>query len=118
MTSCSGWMVATMSRIGPTRGRSISASRIALCSSSLGAGSSRPSSSKAVIAPCWKPNRRRSRDAHRLGAAGAVERQADRGPPVDDHRVADLVADVATADVEALALGVLGAPSAAPGASS
>jgi hypothetical protein len=30
MTSCSGWMVATMSRIGPTRGRSISLARIAL----------------------------------------------------------------------------------------
>ncbi len=28
--SCSGWIVATMSRIGPTRGRSISASRISL----------------------------------------------------------------------------------------
>ena len=42
-------------------------------------------------------------DAHRLGLAGPVERQADPGPPVDDHRVADLVADVPPADVEALA---------------
>ena len=58
MTSCSGWMVATMSRIGPTRGRSISASRIAECSSSSPAA--RSSSSNAVSRPCWKPYRRRS----------------------------------------------------------
>ena len=40
-------------------------------------------------------------DAHRLGAAGPVERQADRGPPVDHHRLAGLVGDVPAADVEA-----------------
>src|SRR5258706_12157426 len=34
-SSCSGWMVATMSRIGPTRGRSISSSRIRLAVAEL-----------------------------------------------------------------------------------
>ena len=32
ISSCSGWMVETMSRIGPERGRSISAARMALWS--------------------------------------------------------------------------------------
>jgi hypothetical protein len=63
MSSCSGWIVATMSRIGPVLGRSISASRIALCSSTGVVASSSPSrsSSYAVTVPWWKPNRRRSR---------------------------------------------------------
>jgi hypothetical protein len=52
-------MVATMSRIGPTRGRSISPARIAL-RVSASVRSSRCSSSYAVISPRSKPNRRRS----------------------------------------------------------
>ena len=36
ITSCSGWMVATMSRIGPTRGRSISPARMRLRALGLG----------------------------------------------------------------------------------
>ena len=59
MTSCSGWIVATMSRIGPTRGRSISSSRIAEYVLRP-APAVRSSSSNAVSGPCWKPNRRRS----------------------------------------------------------
>ena len=59
MTSCSGWMVATMSRIGPTRGRSISASRIAEYSSPRSGSPLSCSSSNAVRRPCWKPYRRR-----------------------------------------------------------
>ncbi len=46
-------------------------------------------------------------NAHRLRLARAVEGSADPGPPVDDHRVPDLVGDVAPTDVEALALRVL-----------
>ena len=46
-SSCSGWMVATMSRIGPTRGRSISAVRIRLAVPSS-SPRSRCSSSKLV----------------------------------------------------------------------
>lgn len=41
--------------------------------------------------------------ALRIGGAGLVERPAHRRPPVDDHRVADGVADVPAADVEGLA---------------
>jgi hypothetical protein len=39
-------------------------------------------------------------DPHRRGRRGAVERQADRGPPVDDQRLAILVGHVPAADVE------------------
>ncbi len=39
---------------------------------------------------------------HRAAAGGAVERLGDRRPPVDDHRLAVLVGDGETADVEAL----------------
>ena len=46
ISSCSGWIVATMSRIGPTRGRSISAGEDrAARPSSLGRGPARCSSS-------------------------------------------------------------------------
>ncbi|WP_307812513.1 hypothetical protein [Phycicoccus sp. CSK15P-2] len=47
-------------------------------------------------------------DAHRLGGGGPVEGGRDRGAPVDDDRVAVVVADVPAADVEGL-LAVLGA---------
>ena len=47
-------------------------------------------------------------DAHRLGGGGPVERRGDRGAPVDDDRVAVVVADVPAPDVEGL-LAVLGA---------
>ena len=105
MTSCSGWMVATMSRIGPTRGRSISDSRIARV---LLAGVGREQRLVLVGGhlAVLEAEAAAQLDAHRLGPAGAVERQADPGPPVDDHRVADLVADVPPADVEALAVRV------------
>ena len=57
--SCSGWMVATMSRIGPVRGRSISDSRMSEAAS--GWTRVRSSSSYAVSLPWEKPNRRRRR---------------------------------------------------------
>ena len=100
MTSCSGWIVATMSRIGPDRGRSISASRMSLCSST---GAERQvlvlegghlAVREAEPAP--------DADAHRLGPAGPVERHRDLGPPVDHERLALLVVHVPAADVEGL----------------
>ena len=76
-----------MSRIGPTRGRSIS-SRSRSDASPSASPRSRCSSSKDVSAPSWKPKRRRSAHAHPVGGRRAVERPRDRRPPVDDHRVA------------------------------
>ncbi len=73
MSSWSGWMVETMSRIGPDRGRSISLSRIWLTAAVpgapvLGAGPVKSSSSNAVSSPPEKPNRRRC--ARPIGSAG------------------------------------------------
>ena len=48
-------------------------------------------------------------EAHRVAAGGPVERLGDRGPPVDDDRLAVLVGHGQAADVEALdGLGTLG----------
>ena len=60
ISSCSGWIVATMSRIGPTRGRSISRCRMAL-DCILSVASCRCSSSYAVSRPRSTPYRRRRR---------------------------------------------------------
>ena len=103
MTSCSGWMVATMSRIGPTRGRSISCSRISEWSSSAAVRREELLVLVGGHLAVLEAEAASQLDAHRLGLAGAVERQADPGPPVDHHRVADLVGHVPAADVEALA---------------
>ena len=98
-----------MSRIGPTRGRSISASRMAEYSSAAGRAGEvlvlvgrEPPVLEAVAPPQSTP----------IGSVrrGAVERQADRGPPVDDHRLAARLGHVAPADVEALAVGVVEPP--------
>ena len=68
MSSCSGWMVATMSRIGPdARTLDLGLEDLAVHRGSASSGavvSAGPvsvSSSYAVTTPCWKPNRRRSR---------------------------------------------------------
>ena len=90
-----------MSRIGPLRGRSISARSSALTPSpvvvlgqplvlvagELAAGEAEPPAAHQAL---------------RIGGAGLVERPAHRRPPVDDDRVAGRVADVPAADVEGL----------------
>ena len=53
-------------------------------------------------------------DVHRLGGRRPVEGGRDRGPPVDDDRVARLVGDVAAADVEAARRPVCGSTSMRP----
>ena len=102
MSSWSGWMVATMSRIGPLRGRSISAAQeralvvlgvgeaLVLEAGQLAVGEAEPA------APGPRPGDR---------GAGLVERPAHRRAPVDHHRVARRVADVPAADVEGLGKG-------------
>ena len=106
ISSCSGWMVDTMSRIGPERGRSISAARMALWSA--------PSPRREAFvlvgreAAAVDAEAAPQLHAHRLGGGGPVEGRRDGGAPVDDHRVAAVVADVPAPDVEGL-LAVLGA---------
>jgi hypothetical protein len=81
-------MVATMSRIGPTRGRSISSR--SSCEDERGeltAGEAEPAAQPHV---------------HPVGRRGPVERARDRRPPVDHHRITGCVPDVPAADVENL----------------
>ena len=95
MRSCSGWMVATMSRIGPVRGRSISDSRIA--DSARAADWVSSSSSYAVNCPCEKPTGGGRTPSDR--PVGLVEGQ-DIGPASRSPRLtAGLAGDVAAADV-------------------
>ena len=56
-----------------------------------------------AVALASSVKRRRSDDAERVDARGAVERRGDRRPPVDDDRVVVVVLDVAPADVPVLA---------------
>ena len=93
-----------MSRIGPTRGRSISSrSRSDVEPERLAAvevlvlerGQHAVVEAEAAAQP----------HAHPVVRGGAVERAGDRRPPVDDDRVAGGVADVAAADVEDLGAG-------------
>src|SRR3954469_2860213 len=99
MSSCSGWIVATMSRIGPLRGRSISArssGRTPLPSTAreLAAGPGRgavpppPRAQRpALVAgelPAADPEAAAPHQPLRIGSAGLVERPAHGRPPVDD----------------------------------
>ena len=104
MLSCSGWMVATMSRIGPVRGRSISDSRIADASACWPAvGRTRSSSSYAVSCAGGEAEPAAPTHGHRIARPGLVEGQRHAGPPVDHHRLTPgLAGDVAAADVERL----------------
>ncbi len=58
--------------------------------------------------PARVPEAAAQRDVLRVGLGGPVERLGDRRTPVDHHRVAVGVVDVAAADVELLALRALG----------
>ena len=106
ISSCSGWIVETMSRIGPERGRSISAARMALWSAASPPGEALVLVGREPAAVDAEPAAQL--DAHRLGRGGAVERGGDGGPPVDDDRVAAVVGDVPAPDVEGL-VAVVGA---------
>ena len=100
MSSWSGWMVATMSRIGPLRGRSISAR-----SNRHRRGAS-PAPQALVLVPgqlaAGEPEPATAGQTLGIGGAGPVDRPAHGGPPVDDDRVPGVVPDVPAADVEGL----------------
>ena len=105
-SSCSAWIVATMSRISPVRARSSSASS--------GSGTPPPPSPVDVgvaevlveesdeLGPVER-EAAAALDAHRVGPRRSVERDRHRGAPVDDDLVAVAVLDVAPADVEPVA---------------
>ena len=50
--------------------------------------------------------------AHWISPAGTVKGQGNRGTPLDDHRVAHFIFDMAPADVPRRAVGVVGAAEA------
>ena len=90
-----------MSRIGPTRGRSISPARIVLRRLGLGAVEQVLVLVRRDLA-ALEAEPSAQHDVHRLGPGRAVERGRHVGPPVDDHRVAGVVVHVPASDVEAL----------------
>ena len=105
IVSCSAWIVATMSRIWPVRARPSSASS--------GSGTP-PGPDQGVgvvevlvedvveLAPGENEPPTQA-EPERVGERRSVERCRDLGPPVDDHRRAVTVFDVAAPDVPALA---------------
>ena len=106
ISSCSGWIVATMSRIGPTRGAldllgEDPAARLVL----------RPVLEVLVLVrgdpAAVEPEAAPEHHAHRLRPRGPVEGRGHTRAPVDDEGVAVVVGDVAAPDVPALpAVGV------------
>ncbi len=105
IASCSAWIVATMSRIWPVRARPSSASS--------GSGTPpEPASESGIVEVlvedvlelgAGEHEPPAQAEAEGVGERGPVERRGDGGPPVDDHRRAVAVLDVAAADVPAVA---------------
>ena len=96
--SCSGCTVATMSRIGPLRGRSISPSSSALTAVCPGQPVVLVRGERALA----EPEPAAQRDALPVLRRRPVVRARHRRPPVDDHRLPVRAADVAAPDVEHL----------------
>ena len=111
MSSWSGWIVATMSRIGPgprpldlldqdPAGRRRGRRR---------EPGGRPGAGREVLVlvggqlPAGEPEPAPEGQPHRLGGAGPVERPGHRGPPVDHDRPPVRIVHVPPADVELLA---------------
>ena len=102
-TSCSAWMVATISRIAPVRAAPISAStgsgmpvaarRVGIVELLVEVGGQSPSTDRESAAMA---------EAERVDAGGPVERRGDRRSPVDDHGIVGIVFDVPAADVPAV----------------
>jgi hypothetical protein len=100
-TSCSAWIVATISRIAPERAAPISAST----------GSGMPTGDVALVGvvevlvevggqlPVGEREPATERHAERVDRGRPVERRRDRRPPVDDDRIVVVVLDVAPTDV-------------------
>ena len=108
-SSCSDWIVATMSPMRPVRRRSSAASSAPSpttwkpdrsAASSSNTSSSMPSSSATagVEVPA-------ADDPHGLDRGCPVERLRDRGAPVDDERALVVVGDRDAADVVPVAVG-------------
>ena len=103
ISSCSAWIVATMSSISPVRARSSSANRASPPRRRVGAGVVLAAGEHVVghgddgaavhhdLAPTGQ--------AEGVLGAGPVEGDGDGRPPVDDDRVGPVVLHVAPADV-------------------
>src|SRR5215467_8788679 len=101
MSSCSGWIVATMSRIDPDPAeRRLTRLPVSLrcCRRRL---------EDLVLErrqlPAAEPEPAPHDQAHRIARAGSVERPGYRRPPVDHDRMTLLVMDVPAPDMEGLA---------------
>ena len=106
-SSCSAWMVATMSRMRPVRSWSSAASSApsptTVKPDASAASASNTSSSMPEETPTVGLEVAAAGDAHRLDRGGPVEGLGDRGAPVDDQRREVVVGDRDAADVEGLA---------------
>ena len=114
--SCSAWMVATIECMVRSRARLSWAIRapsptIGRPSAPALSGSSRSSSTATTSRTC-APQHAAAQHALRVGGGGLVEHGGGRRPPVDQQRVAGLVAQADAADVARL-LVVLGQVEAA-----
>ena len=108
ISSCSAWIVATMSRMPSPRGAFTAASRAASASRSVPSGPPAPGwlSTSSVKSTTRRPLRvELTTPTHVLGmrAGGDVEGARGRGAPVEQHRLVVLVAQTDPADVGTLA---------------
>ena len=119
-SSCSAWMVATMSRMRPVRSWSSAASSApsptTVKPDASAASASNTSSSMPMQAPAVGLEVAAAGDAHRLDRGRPVEGLGDRRAPVDDQRREVVVGDRDAADVERLRLGGARVGSASSGA--
>ena len=102
-TSCSAWIVATISRISPVRAAPISAS--------TGSGTPVAVSRVGIVELLVEVGRQIAVDGREPAAmaesqgietSGSVERRSDRRSPVDDHGIVGIVFDVPSTDVPAI----------------
>ena len=116
MTSCSAWIVATMSDIRPVRDRSSAAMQRAFADDleALGVGAADVEHLVVEVDHGAAPGQQVAApdQTHRVAPRRPVEGLRGGGPPVDDERVADLVEDREAPDLVGLAAGAVDAPEA------
>jgi hypothetical protein len=107
ISSCSAWMVATMSRISPERVRPSSASSgsgTPPCPAATESGSAKSASKISSKRRSSKVNRRRRLSPSALWNRGSVKGRRNRSSPVDHDRLVVTVLHVPATDVVARAI--------------